>query len=68
MEVEEPKQYEFEVTLAGTVLWIVALVVLRLFFHDDLHRHHAEWWYGACGAGVVLGGYGMYRALKRRKS
>jgi hypothetical protein len=68
VEVKEPEQYEFEVTLAGTILWLVALIVLRVFFDHDLHRHHAQWWYGACGAGIVLGCYGMYRALKRRRS
>jgi hypothetical protein len=68
VEVKEPEQYELEVTIAGTVLWLIALIVLAVFFNDDLHRHHAQWWYGACGAGMVFGGYGMYRAIKRRRA
>ena len=68
VEVKEPRQFEFEVTAVGTALWLVALIVLAVFFHHDLHHHHAEWWYAACGVGVVLGGYGMYRAVKRRRA
>jgi membrane protein DedA with SNARE-associated domain len=68
VEVKEPRQFELEVTVAGTVLWLVALVVLAAFFRHDLHRHQAEWWYGACGAGITFGLYGIYRALKRRNT
>jgi membrane protein DedA with SNARE-associated domain len=67
VEVKEPEQYELEVTVVGTALWLIALVVLAVFFNDELHRHHAQWWYGACAAGMVFGCYGMYRAIKRRK-
>ncbi len=66
VEVQEPRQFELEVTIAGTILWFVALIVLAVFFRHDLHRHHTEWWYGACGAGMTFGCYGIYRALKRR--
>lgn len=68
MEAKEPEQYELEVTIVGTAIWLIALIVLAVFFNDDLHRHQAQWWYGACGAGMVFGCYGMYRAVKRRRS
>jgi len=67
VEVKEPRPFELEVTIAGTALWLIALIVLAVFFNDDLHRHHAQWWYGACGAGIALGCYGTYRAIKRRR-
>lgn len=66
VNVKEPRQFELEVTIAGTLTWLVALVVLAVFFRHDLHRHHAEWWYWACVAGMAFGCYGMYRAVKRR--
>jgi len=68
VDVKEPRQFELEVTVAGTILWLVALIVLAVFFRHDLHRHHTEWWYGACGAGITFGFYGMYRAIKRRNN
>lgn len=67
VDVKEPRQFELEVTIAGTVVWLIALVVLAVFFRHDLRRHHAEWWLWACGVGVALGCYGAYRAIKRRR-
>jgi membrane protein DedA with SNARE-associated domain len=51
----------------GMALWAIALVVLAVFFHDDLKRHDATWWYYACGFGLVLGLYGLRFALRRRR-
>jgi threonine/homoserine/homoserine lactone efflux protein len=66
MEAKEPNPREVEVVLVGMVLWLIALVVLVVFFRHDLQRHHATWWYWSCGFGVVLGGYGLRTALRRR--
>jgi len=54
------------VTVAGIVLWIVAFVVLLVFFRDDLRRHHTEWWLWSCWVGVALGLYG-FRFVSRRQ-
>jgi hypothetical protein len=66
VEVKEPNSREVEVVVAGIVLWLVALVVLLVFFRHDLQRHHATWWYWSCGGGVLLGLYGLRTALRRR--
>ena len=52
--------------VAGIVLWIVAFVVLAVFFRDDLRRHHSEWWLWSCWIGVALGLYG-FRFVSRRQ-
>jgi Protein of unknown function (DUF2530) len=51
--------------VAGIVLWVVAFVVLAVFFRDDLRRHHSEWWLWSCWIGVALGLYGL-RFVSRR--
>jgi hypothetical protein len=53
--------------LVGIALWVVAFVVLVLFFRDDLRRHHTTWWLWACGIGVALGLYGLRFAARRRR-
>ena len=58
---------EVAIAVTGTIAWAVALVVLAVFFRDDLQRHDASWWLWACGLGVVLGLYGLRFALRRRR-
>jgi hypothetical protein len=55
------------VVLVGIALWIVAFVVMLVFFRDDLRRHHTTWWLWSCGIGVVLGLYGLRFAARRRR-
>ena len=54
------------VVVVGIALWLVAFVVLAVFFRDDLRRHHAEWWLWSCWIGVALGLYG-FRFVSRRQ-
>jgi hypothetical protein len=68
VDVKEPNTREVEVTIVGIALWLIALVVLVVFFRHDLQRHHATWWYWTCGVGVLLGLYGLRAALRRRNS
>jgi membrane protein DedA with SNARE-associated domain len=44
----------------GIALWAVALLVLGVFFRDDLRRHHAEWWLWTCVVGIGIGFWGMW--------
>jgi len=55
------------IVLVGIGLWVVAFLVLVLFFRDDLRRHHTTWWLWACGIGVALGLYGLRFAARRRR-
>jgi hypothetical protein len=48
------------VAIVGTAAWIVALVVLALFFRGPLADHGATWWLAACGVGAALGLYGIW--------
>jgi threonine/homoserine/homoserine lactone efflux protein len=59
-------QQEVLAAIVGIVLWVVALVVLVVFFRHDLQRHDTTWWYWSCGFGLVLGLYGLRAALRRR--
>jgi H+/Cl- antiporter ClcA len=59
-------QQEILAVTVGMVLWVITLVVLVVFFRHDLQRHHATWWYWACGLGLVLGLYGLRFAFRRR--
>ena len=54
------------VVVAGSVIWVVAFVVLLVFFRDDLRRHHTQWWLWSCWVGVALGLYG-FRFVSRRQ-
>jgi hypothetical protein len=59
-------QQELLAITVGMLLWAVALVVLAIFFRHDLQRHDTTWWYWACGAGLLLGLYGLRTAFRRR--
>jgi hypothetical protein len=62
----EPLQVnERRIVLVGLVAWVIALVVLLVFFRDDLRRHDADWWLWACVVGIALGLYGL-RFVSRR--
>jgi Co/Zn/Cd efflux system component len=63
--VEPPDPHETGVVVVGMVAWLVALVVL-LVLHDDLRRHHTEWWLWSCLLGLALGVYGLRVARRRR--
>jgi hypothetical protein len=56
------------VVVAGTVLWLVAFVVLLAFFRPDLRRHHTEWWLWSCWIGVALGVYGFRFVTRRQRA
>jgi hypothetical protein len=56
------------VVAVGTVLWVVAFVVLLVFFRDDLRRHHTEWWLWSCWIGVALGLYGFRFVTRRQRA
>ena len=51
--------------LWGTVLWVVAFVVL-LFLRDDLEESGRSWWLWTCLAGAGLGLIGFEYARRRR--
>jgi hypothetical protein len=53
--------------VVGLILWALALVVLAVFFRDDLDRHDASWWLWSCTIGILLGLYGLRVALRRRR-
>ncbi|HEU5034766.1 MAG TPA: DUF2530 domain-containing protein [Mycobacteriales bacterium] len=55
------------VVLAGIALWVIAFVVLLVFFRADLRRHDTTWWLWACLIGVALGLYGLRFAARRRR-
>jgi formate hydrogenlyase subunit 3/multisubunit Na+/H+ antiporter MnhD subunit len=54
------------IVIAGMAVWLVAFVVLVVFFRDDLRRHHTTWWLWSCLIGIGLGCYGL-RFVSRRQ-
>jgi len=65
-----PEPYEVDerpLILAGMAAWVVAFVVLAVFFRSDLRHRHAEFWLWSCGIGVLMGLYGLHFAKKRRR-
>lgn len=50
----------------GTVVWLVALAVLWLFFRDSLAAHDTSWWLMVCIVGAGLGGLGLVYTIRRR--
>jgi Protein of unknown function (DUF2530) len=62
-----PPRDEVTVVVVGMLAWATALVVLAVFFRDDLERHDATWWLWTCAIGVGFGFYGLRVALRRRR-
>jgi drug/metabolite transporter (DMT)-like permease len=63
----QPKEYPAEhVITAGIGLWLLAFLVLVIFFRHDLSRHHTTYWLWICLTGVGLGIVG-YPLVRRRK-
>jgi hypothetical protein len=65
-----PEPYEVDerpFVVAGIVTWVVAFVVLAVFFRSDLRHHHTEFWLWSCGIGVALGLYGLRFVSRRRR-
>ena len=56
------------VVVVGSALWLVAFVVLLVFFRGDLRRHHTEWWLWSCWIGIALGGYGFRFVTRRQRA
>lgn len=51
----------------GILAWVVAFVVLVVFFRHTLHRHHTTFWLWSCGIGVLLGLYGLRFTSRRQR-
>ena len=54
---------ERRVVLVGMALWLVAFVVLALFFRDDVSHS----WFWTCGIALALGLYGLRFVSRRRR-
>ena len=63
-----PPADELFCVVTGLILWSIALVVLTVFFRDDLDRHDASWWLWSCAIGILLGLYGLRVAIRRRRT
>lgn len=50
----------------GTILWLVAFVILFVFFRDDLQSKDDQWWLAVCLCGAGLGLLGVAYATRRR--
>ena len=59
---------ERPVILVGIALWALALLVLFVFFRDDLRRHDTDWWLWSCVVGIGLGLYGLRFVSRRRRA
>ena len=55
------------VVTAGTVLWVIALLVL-LPFTSTLREDGHGWWIGMAAAGTALGVFGIVFCRRRRAS
>ena len=57
---------DVKIVAAGTVLWLVALVVLGVLrlTRDDIR----DWWVEMCAAGVVLGLVGVRYCVRRQRA
>jgi undecaprenyl pyrophosphate phosphatase UppP len=69
VRLPDPEPLETNDVLAvavGTGAWVVALVVL-LFLHHTLERHHTTWWYWVCLTGIALGCAGLFVTIRQRK-
>lgn len=54
----------FPIIVAGTVCWLVALVVTLLV--PSWHTGDRDWWPWACVTGLVLGGIGLIYVRRGR--
>jgi len=52
----------------GTVAWLVGLVVLYVFFRDELQAHNTQWWLTVCVVGAGLGVAGIWYTTRRRSA
>jgi hypothetical protein len=50
--------------IVGTALFVVALLAL-LPFTDELRENGTLWWLWTCGAGIVLGLFGIHYCRRR---
>jgi H+/Cl- antiporter ClcA len=69
VRLPDPEPLETNDVLAvavGTAAWAIALVVL-LFLHRTLERHHTTWWYWVCVTGIGLGCAGLFVTSRRRR-
>ena len=67
---EDPQPLEGDIVrtvLVGTVLWVVALVVLVALSVTDQVDVRA-WWLGMCGYGIALGLVGLYYCRRRESA
>ncbi len=51
----------------GTVLWLVALVVL-LLMRDRLAETDSQWWIWVAATGAALGPPGLWYTMRRRSA
>ncbi len=50
----------------GTALWVVAGVILLVFFRTPLADAGASWWLWVPPVGAALGGLGLIYVVRRR--
>ena len=63
----EPLEGDDVLTVAaGTILWLLAGIVLIPFRHD-LNQHGHLWWIAAAFTGAGLGGVGLLVTIRRRR-
>ncbi len=55
------------VTTAGTIIWLVALIVTGLSY-NTLNAHGWEWIVGTCAMGFVFGLLGIWYTVRRRSA
>ncbi|KLL09902.1 MULTISPECIES: DUF2530 domain-containing protein [Protofrankia] len=62
----EPLPYDGVLSVrVGTVLWLVALIVM-LPFWDDLRADGHLWWIATAAVGTLLGLVGVWSTTRRR--
>lgn len=66
MDVEPLDEDGVAAVALGTVAWLVAFVVLWVFFREDLAAHDASWWLTVCLVGAGLGALGLVYTTRRR--
>jgi len=53
-------------TVAGTVAWFIAFLIMVIFLREPLAEHDATWWIWVCVAGTGLGLIGLPYVMRRR--